>query len=293
MKLNHKGYSLIEILAVFAILGILTTLAVAGYSRYIQYSRQKSYLILVSSAMTAMENYKLDHPTVNEVTLEELENGGYISKPVDPSSSGKTCRGKVFVSNNANPTQTSSENALEKNDYKVSLCCLNHNYTYEPNGKDRAKDKYCKVDPYNISDIRNIKVLNVYSNGSYANYVKNWMDEYGMGIIKVTPVSLEDFNANPSLYLGTNGNWKYDEVVFGFADCYSSKDLSVASAELMRQYLTMGGAAVFGHDTITKGCGNHVNFIKLQDFVGIEATTNLTWEGRTGLKIQKQGVFTQ
>ena len=77
-KQNQKGFTLVEILATVAIMGILTGLAITAYSRYIDYSRSKAYEYMVKSAQIAMENYLLNHPDVTEVTLEELlEKGAY------------------------------------------------------------------------------------------------------------------------------------------------------------------------------------------------------------------------
>ena len=290
-KMNHKGFSLVEILATISIVGILTGVAIMGYTRFVDSSRKKAYEIMVSSAQAAMKNYAMDHPTDEEATFEELVEAGYLSAPMDPGDSSIPCRGKVFL----NPdVDLSSEptNALESDDYKVSICCSAFNYTYESNGVDRNVDKYCKVDPYDISQIKNIKVLNVYPRTEHANKLKDWMNSYGKGLIQVTPVYIDTFNANPASYLGTNGNWNYDEIVFGFYDCNNSKDLSATAAALVDEYLSRGGAAIFGHDTMTvQGCGSHVNFNTLAKHV------NMTLESRAynssnKVTIARKGVFT-
>ncbi len=291
---NKKGFSLVEVLATIAILGILTGISIIGYTRYVDSSKRKSYAIMVSSAQTAMKNYSMDFPNAKEVTFQELVDGGYLSSPVDPGNKDTVCRGKVFINPDVTLAPT-SQAALQEDNYKVSICCSNNfNYTYESNGVDRSVDKYCKVDPYDISQIKNIKVLNVYPNASGANNLKNWMTAYGKGLINVTPVYIDTFNANPATYIGTNGNWNYDEIVFGFWDCNSSKDLSATASALVDEFLNRGGAAIFGHDTITaNGCGSHVNFNKLAKHVNLTLHSGVSYQSSTQVKIHREGVFTK
>ena len=293
-KMNYKGFSLIEILATIAIIGILAGLSIMGYSRIVSNSRMKAYEVMAASVQTAMDNYTLDHPNVKEMTFEELVEAGYLSNPIDPSSKDQYCRGKIKITENADATLNYQTEGLEKNEYKVSMCCIDYNYTYESNGV-KHPDRFCKVDPYNIEDIENIKVLNIYPKEAYANYVKNWMNEYGKDstgkqIIHVTPVFISTFNENPSYYLGSVGHWNYDVIVFGFADSYCDIDLTASSAEVVRRYLSTGGAAIFGHDTII---ARHTYFNSLRGFVNMDTTGDTSWAGRTQLTIQREGVFTQ
>ena len=137
---NQKGFSLVEILAAVALLGILTGVAIQGYTRYIDYTRKKAYQYMANSAETAMNNYILDHPNATEVTLQELYEGNYIDRPADPRSSGDICRGKVIITN-----VEESDDMLALNEYKVVLCCLNYNCTYTNKGKTRHVDSTCQM----------------------------------------------------------------------------------------------------------------------------------------------------
>ena len=291
-NINNKGFTLVEILAVVAILGILSGLAIMAYQRYVEVTKQKAYNIMIKSAQNAMDEYLMDHPGATSVTFEELYEGDYLERPTDPSEKKEMCRGRVLV----RPAEDLEEDALESNEYKINICCANYNYTYKDNGEQVSKDQYCKLDPYDYTKIDSINVLNVYpknSAGKVGNHLKSWMDAYGKGIIHVTPVFLTDFNNNPEEYLGTSGNWKYDEVVFGFLDCNGNMDLSTKSAALMDRYLAEGRPAIFGHDTITAGCGNHKNFISLAKYLNMEVTKNLDYTQKKYLTIQRKGVFTE
>ena len=186
---------------------------------------------------------------------------------------------------------------MSSNDLSVSVCCKDYTYTYKFPSEQKSQDKYCKAYPYDITKIDNIKVLNVYpyhsSSKTYGNQLESWMNAYGKGIINVTPVYILEFNADPEKYLGTSGKWNYDEIVFGFVDCNGNQDLSPAASALVDQYLNEGGAAIFGHDTLTvKGCGSHTNFNKLAKHVNLSLGTN-AYKASTKVKISRKGIFTE
>ena len=93
--------------------------------------------------------------------------------------------------------------------------------------------------------------------------LKKWMEEpnrddtrgYGRGLIKVTPVTVDNFNSNPTNYLNkdSSGKYNYDVVVFGTWDGFGSKDLNDSSLKVMKEYLSAGNSCVMGHDTILNG----------------------------------------
>ncbi len=297
-KMNRKGFSLVELLGTIVILGILSVTGLIAYTRYKDKARIQAYDTLAQSAINATEEYIMDHPGTTSVSFEELMEEDYLEKNIDPGTKQGTCEGKVVLKE----TIEGSGNSLEVNEYDIHLCCSNYNYTYTENGKQKSKDKYCKAYPFSLEELKekinNIKVLNVYpyhsSTKIYGDQLKNWMDEYGKGIIEVTPVYIQDFNSNPESYLGTNGNWKYDEVVFGFVDCNGSQDLSPSAAALMDEYLSGGGAAIFGHDTLTTGCGNHRRFNTLAKYVNMDLNPiHNPYPRGNKIKIIREGVFTQ
>lgn len=139
---------------------------------------------------------------------------------------------------------------------------------------------------FDINSITNIKVLNVYPNSSYANYVQTWMTNFGMGKITVAPLAIENFNSNPSSYLGTSGNWNYDVIIYGFADSNASKDISQSAANITRQFYNEGNGVIFGHDTI-----GFTNFTSLSDLVNI-TMVSATMVASTEVSIAKEGIFT-
>ncbi len=114
-----------------------------------------------------------------------------------------------------------------------------------------------------------VRVLNVYPTAAAKDNIKTWMEStevtdydgskttVGRGIIKVTPVSIDDFNANPDKYLKTDPDtgeltqdYQYSVAVFGTADSNGSKDLSTAAADATERFADAGGGLLFGHDTV-------------------------------------------
>lgn len=287
---NNKGFSLVELLAVIAILGILSGLAIMGYTRYIESSEKKALKIFKDSVISATDNYMFDHPGTSSVTIQELIDGDYLEKP-DNKLFKDEYRGKVNVK------EIGDDSALSKYEYTINMCIGEDFYTYYPDSEIREKDMRCKADPYFkltevLEKIPVIKVLNVYP--EKGNNLSTWMSSYGQGKIDVTSVSISTFNANPSNYIKKeNDAWSYDEIVFGFWDCNNNKDLTANSASLVDGYLNDGGAAIFGHDTLTvKGCGNHDNFNTLAKHVNMELGKS-AYTASTKVKIVKKGVFTE
>ena len=296
-NINNKGFSMIEILLTVSILGILLGIGLQAYDRYTKKARQQSYDTMAKSASLAMEEYIMDHPSATSVSFDELLEGNYINTISDPVSKDN-CEGKVTLVNH----EDASGNSLSTEGYSVNVCCTNYSYTYRFPESTKSKDRYCKAHPFSLEELKEkidkIKVLNVYPYHSghkvYGDHLQTWMNDYGKGIIEVDKVYIVDFNSNPEKYLGTSGNWKYDEVVFGFVDCNGSQDLSKKASDLVDSYLSSGGAAIFGHDTLTKnGCGNHTNFNSLAKYVNMDLNSGVLYKASNKVRIVRKGVFTE
>ena len=132
---NNKGFSLVELLAVVAILGILMGMAIIAYTKYIDYSRKKAYDTLAKSAADAAEEYLMDHPNTDSINFDVLVDGEYLENAFDPADKGKNCTGTVYV------TRNDEGDLLGKNEYSVSVCCANYNYTYRYPGGNKVKNK--------------------------------------------------------------------------------------------------------------------------------------------------------
>ena len=130
--MNNKGFTFIEILAVIVLIGILSSIAIIGVSRYRENAKNKDYEALAKSSYNAMEEYMIKHPYRKKASLEKLENGSFLSNRKDPGTKTTDCTGSVEVETE----EDGSKGSMDKNKYTVYLCCTNYKkiYTY-PEGK--------------------------------------------------------------------------------------------------------------------------------------------------------------
>ena len=143
MKLNKKGFSLVELLAAIVILGIMITLATVAYSRYRQHAKQQGYDTLAKTASEAAAQYVMDNPekVIWDVSFEMLYEGGYMSSLSDPGIKNKQCKGDVVL----RTMKEENVGTLDTNEYTVHVCCKNYNYTYVFPGGSKAKTKECAM----------------------------------------------------------------------------------------------------------------------------------------------------
>lgn len=195
------------------------------------------------------------------------------------------------------------------------------NYTYQLYQKKPESSEFQTIPAKSTA-----KVLNVYPNVgemiSFTTYygqqytlpkaasLKMWMETpnpdhpkgYGKGLISVDPVTLADFNSNPSLYLkNPDGSWKYDVVFFGSwdcnGDCRENGDISVEAKNLLDEFIETGRGVLFGHDTLHGAHQGHPNFayfrtrlnLKLQNFDPIDS---IPYVSSDEILIKKKGLLT-
>ena len=136
--MNRNGFTLIEILAVIAILGILMGIGLQAYDRYTTKARNEAYDTLAKSSMQAAEEYLFDHPSTTEVNFDTLVLDRYLNNADDPSDNTNQCEGTVRIT-------TENENgAISKNHYIVDMCCVNGNYQYDDAGR-KVKTTVCQA----------------------------------------------------------------------------------------------------------------------------------------------------
>lgn len=143
MKLNKKGFSLVELLAAIVILAIMITIATVAYSRYRQHAKQQGYDTLAKTASEAAAQYVMDNPekVIWDVSFKRLYEGGYMSSLSDPGIKNKQCKGDVVLRTMKEETIGS----LDTNEYTVHVCCKNYNYTYVFPGGSKTKTKECAM----------------------------------------------------------------------------------------------------------------------------------------------------
>lgn len=130
---------------------------------------------------------------------------------------------------------------------------------------------------------------------------------YGKGIINVDSVYIDTFNANPYGYLkDSNGNWRYDVLLFGTWDCNNHKDISDSAYNAVSQFINAGRGVIFGHDTIchfNASPATHKNFEKFKNLLDLTITDyyeNIDYSGYVGsakaggtkVRIKRKSLFT-
>lgn len=129
--------------------------------------------------------------------------------------------------------------------------------------------------------VTQVRLLQIYPIDAAASQLKVWMENngYGKGIIKVDSVYIDTFNANPYGYLkDSNGNWRYDVLLFGTWDCNNHKDISDSAYNAVSQFINAGRGVIFGHDTIchfNASPATHKNFEKFKNLLDLTITDQL------------------
>lgn len=177
MKLNNKGFSLVELLGVMVILGIILAAGVAQYRKHTREATIQSYDILAESASSAAENYLMDHAnTIDSINFDELVEEGYLENRIDAAEEDKECIGTVNIVKN----EGTGDSSLTTNEFLVSVCCKNYNYTYAYPGGSKVEDKTgCRASENTARLIEKEPEINCVSTTSktYSIYTMDYIDK--------------------------------------------------------------------------------------------------------------------
>lgn len=124
-KLNKKGFTLVELLAVITIMGIIMSVAVGAVFIHLQNSREQAMEIIASSSYDGAVMYMMDNNMMlntNEtatIRIKQLYEDGRIERPADPYNTKTECDGEVVVTNKT----TNSTTGLEDYRYTITVNC--------------------------------------------------------------------------------------------------------------------------------------------------------------------------
>lgn len=138
--MKKNGFTLIELLAVIVIFGILSSIAVISYGRYIKSSTLKAYqdaektmegasksFLTFCMTDTLPNNACEVIPSVGqsvEIDLKKLTDNGFM-KIVKDQNKGGICTGKVKITNNDSDNDNYNlkyDVCLKCSDYKSKSC---------------------------------------------------------------------------------------------------------------------------------------------------------------------------
>ncbi len=125
--MNKKGFTLVELLATIAIMGIMSGIAIMGVGRIIRRSRINYYKAEKNMIEIATKNYFADHRSLlpkkanqsREIYVETLLTTKYLEKEPMSHNNETTC-----LSSGENKSKiTIKKISKDKYEYKVYLYC--------------------------------------------------------------------------------------------------------------------------------------------------------------------------
>ena len=121
MKLNNKGFTLVEVLAVIVILGVIGGIATSSVLSSINTSKESSYKLMVNNIIIASENLYKEVSFGN--TIYKYEQDGQKNKiTIDSSDNTIKINLQTLVSNGF---LTGSENTRQDETNKNKRCIKN------------------------------------------------------------------------------------------------------------------------------------------------------------------------
>lgn len=125
--MNKKGFTLVELLATIAIMGIMSGIAIMGVGRIIKKSRINYYKAEKNMIEIAAKNYFADHRSLlpkktnqlREIDVETLWTTKYLEKKPMSHNNKTTC----LSSETKKSKITIKKISKDKYEYKVDLYC--------------------------------------------------------------------------------------------------------------------------------------------------------------------------
>lgn len=97
---NRKGFTLIELMIVIAIIGILAAMAIPNFKKAREQAREKACYSNMRVLLGAIEMYNMDHSEMmNEPDQGKLTSDGYLKAEVACPETGGKYEGKDLSGN--------------------------------------------------------------------------------------------------------------------------------------------------------------------------------------------------
>lgn len=87
MRMNKKGFTLVEVLAVITILGIILVIAVPKINNYIDSNKKNTFIVNARNIIRQIEYDNIDFKTFSKIPLNDLDLKEFLNEDIDLNSS--------------------------------------------------------------------------------------------------------------------------------------------------------------------------------------------------------------
>ena len=129
-KINNKGFTLIEVLAVLVILSIIMAIAIPSISSSMERSKEKQNeskkkMLASYAEIYVSDNKNAIHKTIGEagkcyIAISTLKNNGYLSDDANIDADGNNFIGAIVYDSNNNSYEYKEKNQVE--DLNINAC---------------------------------------------------------------------------------------------------------------------------------------------------------------------------
>lgn len=127
--MNKYGYTMVELLAVIAIIGLLFTIATISYTSLIRKSNNTVYENYIYSIHEAVQTYIIDNPVENgkneTISLNTLISNNKIGYINNPNDNNDKCLSSYVIA------KRNDKDGVINYEYDVYLICNDYN-KYQP-----------------------------------------------------------------------------------------------------------------------------------------------------------------
>ena len=266
-----------------------------GYSYVIDKNSNTNPDNSVDTTSTTIEK-EITDTGVYYLHIKAIDNAG---------NSSNTIHYKIDI-----PTLTAKANSSEDMIRLDWAMDDKNNKTFKVYQKKPGSNEFQTISMTDLDKSKKVKVLNIYPVGSGAYNIPNqasgatdlagkvekssaslkeWVKDYGMGLIDVDSINQNDFDADPQKWLkNSDGTYKYDVIAVGFWNIGETEQhLSDNSIEYIREFIQSGRGVLTGHHHLGLWDLNS-GMNRLKDEFGVKFVVETDWDKRDNLSEEEK-----
>jgi len=130
--MNSKGFTMVELIAVVAIITILSGVTIGAVTRQMEKAKRKTYKTHETNLKRATNNFLSKHTELASgstlrVSAQDLIKEGFLDDMGDPVNKGETCNRDSYVEVTGSYDNSLDEHAYNINfDFKICLICKSY-----------------------------------------------------------------------------------------------------------------------------------------------------------------------